>query len=299
MLHELALLSGGPSDRLDDLVCRVRWSGGLNARCLVCTTQVDETHERLKRLLDTYPAAAHRERIQECETYLKNRPNSIHAGAILKMLLELYPMVKRDPVASCKALMQSHRIHQDVQREFYRQHVPAWTHWHLIGPFTAMNLESGMDLALAPERVVDLEWKAVVGADLRLAWQDVPPEKGDAQGWLDLKRWLIDRLPKKKRSEVEAASRFAYAFRMVQAKQQRRALLLYGASERISIWLNGKLVVKQDEPGTHKDARAVDVTLKEGDNEILLKTGASGNKWGFFFRIADPSGCPLPDLPTE
>ena len=102
-----------------------------------------------------------------------------------------------------------------------------------------------------------------------------------------------------KRTEIEATARFAYAFRKVTAKQQRRVLLLYGARERISIWLNGKLVVRQGAPGDRKDARTVDVTLKEGENEILLKVGASGSKWGFYFRIADLSGCPLPDLPTE
>ena len=60
-----------------------------------------------------------------------------------------------------------------------------------------------------------------------------------------------------------------------------------------------KPVVIRATPGSEKDRQTVDITLKEGENEILLKVGAAEGRLGFFFRIADPNGCPLPDLPAQ
>jgi len=53
LLHELASLSPGAPEPLDELIARVRWTGGWHARCLVCTPRLTENHERAMRFLGT------------------------------------------------------------------------------------------------------------------------------------------------------------------------------------------------------------------------------------------------------
>ena len=96
-----------------------------------------------ERLLDTWPADAWKDRIRECEAYLKAQPGTQHAGLILDKLREWYPKIGLDPVESCKALMRTHRIQEDIQRGFFRRLVPAWTDWQVIGPFHAVGLAVG------------------------------------------------------------------------------------------------------------------------------------------------------------
>jgi len=47
LLQELALIGPGAREGLDELVARIRWSSGWQARCLICATRFDETHERV------------------------------------------------------------------------------------------------------------------------------------------------------------------------------------------------------------------------------------------------------------
>jgi hypothetical protein len=251
------------------------------------------------RVLGTWPPNAHKERIQECEAYLKAKPGSQHAGMILMKLMEWYPKVGLDPVEACKALMRTCRLHEEVQRAFFCRHVPAWSSWHVIGPFPPAGLDVGMDEVWPPERGVDLTWKATSADGFPLSWKQTDARKGDASGYVDLQKWLVEKVSKNKQRDVENGPRFMYAYRIVRANQQRRAMIFFGAEEVVSIWLNGKPVVNRATPGGQKDAHAVDITLKEGENEILLKVGAAEGRLGFFFRIADPNGCPLPDLPAQ
>jgi hypothetical protein len=156
-----------------------------------------------------------------------------------------------------------------------------------------------MDEVWPPERGVDLAWKATPADGFPLAWKQTDVRKNDASGRVDLQKWFSDKLPRGKARDVENSPRFVYAYRSIRANQQRRAMIFFGADEVISIWLNGKPVVNRARPGGQKDAQALDITLKEGENEILLKVGAAEGRMGFFFRIADPNGCPLPDLPAQ
>jgi hypothetical protein len=53
LLHELSSLSPGATEPLDELIARVRWTGGWHARCLVCTAELTENHQRVMRFLGT------------------------------------------------------------------------------------------------------------------------------------------------------------------------------------------------------------------------------------------------------
>ena len=51
LLHALTTLRPGGAERLDELVRRVRWAAGFQARSLVAATHFDDSHERVIRFL--------------------------------------------------------------------------------------------------------------------------------------------------------------------------------------------------------------------------------------------------------
>jgi hypothetical protein len=51
ILEELALLTPGPGSSIHELMARLRWSSGWNARCLLFTTRAHEAHQRVLRAL--------------------------------------------------------------------------------------------------------------------------------------------------------------------------------------------------------------------------------------------------------
>lgn len=52
ILQELALVTPGASESLDELVSRIRWSSGWHARCLLCLTSIHDPHDRVVRFLN-------------------------------------------------------------------------------------------------------------------------------------------------------------------------------------------------------------------------------------------------------
>jgi uncharacterized protein (DUF58 family) len=51
LLHALAMLNPGACEGLDELMHRVRWTAGLQARCLVIASQFGHSHDRVVRFL--------------------------------------------------------------------------------------------------------------------------------------------------------------------------------------------------------------------------------------------------------
>jgi uncharacterized protein (DUF58 family) len=51
ILHELSGAAPGLAEPLDALVAQIRWSSGWHARCLLCTSTLEDAHERVVRFL--------------------------------------------------------------------------------------------------------------------------------------------------------------------------------------------------------------------------------------------------------
>lgn len=51
LMHELALLEPASPETLDELIARIRWTSGWNARCLLCTTRLTASHQKVLRFL--------------------------------------------------------------------------------------------------------------------------------------------------------------------------------------------------------------------------------------------------------
>ena len=93
---------------------------------------------------------------------------------------------------------------------------------------------------------------------------------------------------------------FGFAYSKFNVPTKRRGLLLFGAQDMVSIWLNGKRVVNELETQAQKDKETIEVQLRSGENEILIKAGVSRDqRLGFVFRLADLDGRPFPDVQNE
>jgi hypothetical protein len=80
----------------------------------------------------------------------------------------------------------------------------------------------------------------------------------------------------------------AYAFCVIEAQKEHRAILSVGSNDGIKIFLNGELAHEHHIPrwlGTDTDY--VPVTLREGRNRLLVKVDESSGDWGFSARLLD------------
>jgi outer membrane protein assembly factor BamB/TolA-binding protein len=251
----------------------------------------------LKRAMEYYPADAVAKRTEECELFLKEFPETGSAIAILQTLEGLYPK----PAESIPALMQAAKLPRDTRRAYNALRSTGWVNWNLFGPVQAVGENRGMDQVMEPEKNidrVDLALKTKGPLDLPLQWTKVPLKKEEQapDGNIDAFHWLVERIQGPARQELEGGSWFTYAYRKISVPTARRATMYFGVNDTISIWLNGKRVVKSAMPGWQKDSQAVEVSLKAGDNEIFLKAGTPRGRVSFYFRIADGDGRAFEDL---
>ncbi|MCZ7648435.1 MAG: hypothetical protein M5U26_24775 [Planctomycetota bacterium] len=258
----------------------------------------------LQRILGTYSGdGAVREQIKECQDFLRRHPATPNALPILDRLRDLFAADgTHNTVSRCEDLMRDLKLPRDIQRAFYSKYVEGWTQWQAIGPFTALGERRGMDQVMDAERAFDPAWKPQGPFNKELAWKKIKNEKDPKRGkssWVDLSELLMGDFDKQQRAEVERAPYFAYAYRKVSATQEGPAVAYFGAYDTISIWVNGQRVVTERQPGNEKDAGNAAIHLRNGDNEILIKVGCNERKLGFNFRLADPFGRPLQELPVD
>ena len=123
-------------------------------------------------------------------------------------------------------------------------------------------------------------------------------DKGNpnAGGFVDLYPPLFSKLDNDTRGKLEKGPYFGYAYSRFTVPTKRKALLLFGANDIVSIWVNGRRMVNEAAPGNAKDCGAVEISLNNGANEILIKPGVTQGHLGFFCRVADETGRPFDDV---
>ena len=146
---------------------------------------------------------------------------------------------------------------------------------------------------------MDIQWKTQCSAGVEVGWKKITNTK-DKDGKpqndpvVDLKRNL-----QVKGADVKVPH-FGYAYAKFNVPQKRKALFFFGAKDIVSIWLNGKRVVNEVETDERKDRNVQEVTLRSGENEILIKVGCQRDqRLGFVFRLADVDGKPFTDVTNE
>jgi hypothetical protein len=91
---------------------------------------------------------------------------------------------------------------------------------------------------------------------------------------------------------VEA--RLAYARTVIRSQNAREVTLLTGSDDAIRVWLNGKLVVERlAARAAQPDDDRTSVTLRKGENNLLVEVSTLSGGWGFYLRFEQTNGAPL------
>lgn len=159
--------------------------------------------------------------------------------------------------------------------------------WTVIGPFD--NTDGvGFGSVYPPETETGLS-REYTGKNGPVAW--FKPTMGRMDGLVDLAA-LLGRHP----------WTVAYAATTVQSPEDRRMELRVGSDDDIKAWLNDDLVLsRQVDRAAFPDQDIVPVTLRKGDNRLLLKICNRQHSWGFYARIVDANvpRCASGRVPVE
>ena len=153
--------------------------------------------------------------------------------------------------------------------------------WLILSPFDNTN-GIGYNTAYIPEDAAQVDTTAEHnGIDGLVKWQKSADRTLD--GYIDLGENINWRV--------------AYAFATVTSPDEREAQIHFDSDDQGKVFLNGEQVVTNT--GVHIaviDRYTAPVTLKSGENSILVKVCNEEVAWRFVLRITDPDGKPFTDL---
>ncbi len=158
--------------------------------------------------------------------------------------------------------------------------------WQIAGPFDDEG-KRGFDAVYPPEKAQDLSAR-FPGKVREVGWRALP-EEATVMGFAHLGATM--------RPSREVT---VYALAVVSAPREERVHLHLGASGATKVFVNGALALA--DPGYHParlDQQAVAFTLRKGKNRILLKICHAEGRLGFFARLTDARGEPLPLPPAR
>ena len=144
--------------------------------------------------------------------------------------------------------------------------------WSMIGPFIAQSAEEAFSRSFPPESELDLSQSYQDG---KLSWNARPDWKdGEAQPLLGTK----------------AAT---YLHRRILAESARKLKFFVATNapyaDGLKVWLNGQLVLAKAVEGC-EPAKSIEVQvdLRSGANDLLLKAVNYGGGYGFYFSLDAP-----------
>ena len=153
--------------------------------------------------------------------------------------------------------------------------------WLVLGPFD--NTKGiGYDTAYIAEEATQVDTTAKHdGVDGQISWQRSTDATLD--GYIDLGKNVNWRV--------------AYAVATVTSPDEREAQIRFDSDDQGKVWLNGKEVFTNTNAYSARiDRHTIPVTLKSGENNILVKVCNEEVMWRFILRITDPNGKPFTDL---
>lgn len=149
--------------------------------------------------------------------------------------------------------------------------------WQVAGPYSREDAgpDELFDIAFAPEK-----------ADVEARWRAVPAGAHETMPWMiDLDEFL------------GGINRVAYLRTRVYTPKPQDAVLEMGTDDGVKVWLNGEVVHSNNVtralmPGQDK----VEVSLKQGWNDLMLKVTQGGGDWGVCARLRSADGAKLEGL---
>ena len=161
--------------------------------------------------------------------------------------------------------------------------------WWIIGPFdNAAGI--GYDTVYIPEDTTQIDSAAQYnGIEEQVSWEKQTDDTLD--GFVDLEKIFAKNVN----------WNTAYAWTTVNAPDERKIELRFGSGTQAKIWLNGEEVfTHSDSHSLAMDQDTIPVTLKQGENSILVKICSEDTYFlGFYLRITDTGGKPFDDLTTS
>ena len=180
-----------------------------------------------------------------------------------------------------KLLLRQGKISQ-AKKAFYS--LFPITDWYIIGGFDN-TADSGFDRKYPPEKEIDLN-KKYMGKDFDIEWRKYPVNS--ISGIIDLlqvirpQNWAV-----------------AYAFTVINSKEEMACYISCGSDDGIKVWLNGDLVIKnQNGRALVIDQDYAPAKIKKGSNHILLKVAQKGGDWNFIIRFISEQGLPIEFSPA-
>ena len=211
-------------------------------------------------------------------------------GRFLELVEKLMNVGSNTPVVQLHAnlaIAQFYREHDQpgkVTDYMNRTGFIAENTWSVIGPF---DNESGIgyNVAYILENVMQIDTAAQfpgVGGQVR--WEKQNDDTSD--GYVDFNK-IFDENPD---------WTTAYAWTSVISQDEREVQLRFGSDDQAKVWLNGEETFTHTESDTRGiDQHIIPVTLKAGENSILVKVCDETSSWGFYLRFTDTNGKPFPD----
>ncbi|HEY1064595.1 MAG TPA: hypothetical protein VGE52_00735, partial [Pirellulales bacterium] len=137
--------------------------------------------------------------------------------------------------------------------------------WHIIGPFDGPKI----DAEFPPEKEIKLDAK-YPGKSGEVAWQAT-----------DFKDGAINDV-RKYTKNVQNAS--CYLYRKIESPTAGQVRCSMGSDDGLKVWLNGKLLLREDatRPAA-ADQNYVNLDLKAGSNDLLVKVTQGGGEWAYYF----------------
>ncbi len=155
--------------------------------------------------------------------------------------------------------------------------------WYIIGPFANPNSE-GFDTAYPPEMGVNLEatYETESGGVTWQKRQDDNPNDGfvNFADMFEEPEWKV-----------------AYAWTTITVPEAGEVELRIGSDDDIKVWVNGvEVLINQIGRPAAPDQDRAHVSLRQGENQILVKVCNREGDWGFYLRFTDDNRRPIKGL---
>jgi hypothetical protein len=198
----------------------------------------------------------------------------VHFGQFSKRLLQLH--IHGDRGGAIANLYPA--VLTWAEEEASRGEDAGWLNasdWTIIGPFDNTD-GAGFETAYPPEKEIDVS-REYEGKDGKVTW--LKPRHRRIDGYVGLAALL---------GRVNWA--VAYAATSVPSPEARQMQLRIGSDDDVKAWLNGELVLSRNaDRAALPDQDVAPVTLRKGQNQLLLKVCNRLYSWGFYARIVDPN----------
>ncbi len=262
------------------------------AQAYVANGQYEEALEKIKKRLNTLNTREQTESGSWLTSWIsrmgKNATDKARYVEVLDELLSAMPPTNLTSLSNVNralaAFCRENAMPEKAKTYIQRTGLITEDKWLILGPFD--NTDGiGYSTAYIPEDTAQVDTTAEHnGIDGQVRWQKSTDDTQD--GYIDLGE--------------DVNWRVAYAFATVTSPDERKAQVRFDSDDQGKVFLNGAEVVTNTEAtGTVMDRYTIPVTLKSGENSILVKVCNETGLWGFYLRITDPDGNPFTDLKVK